>query len=90
MTFTQTNGKCSFAGKCQNLCTVYETIRKYCDKLYLRYAQNNVKTRVGQHISDVKHLLKYRIAYDTFACHLAEWRCCERVVASFHIILELY
>ena len=70
-TRTKVNGLCPFKGNCRTPCAVYEAKCNLCNKSYIGQTQNFVKTRIGQHIGDVRHLLKRGTASDTFASHFA-------------------
>jgi hypothetical protein len=72
---TKIDGECIYGGDCRKSCVVYKVtckIPRCCKQFYIGNTQQKMKNRQGQHLQDVKRLVRTGEASDSFARHFAK------------------
>ena len=64
--------KCIYGGRCRNSIVVYQATCLTTGKKYIGNTQQHVKTRMQQHVQDVKKLVTAKTQSDSFAEHFAQ------------------
>jgi hypothetical protein len=70
---TKIDGSCIYGGDCRKSCVVYKVSCRVprCGQFYIGNTQQKMKNRQGQHLQDVKKLVRTGEASDSFARHFA-------------------
>ena len=63
--------KCIYGGRCRSSIVVYQATCSMTGKKYIGNTQQHVKTRLQQHVQDVRRLVKLGEKSDSFAEHFA-------------------
>ena len=66
---SKVNRKCTYKGKYQSRCNIYEVTCFMCDAIYIINTRQTFKKRMDGHLSDLQCLLKNGQISDSFAAH---------------------
>ena len=70
---SKVRGKCAYEGKCRYNCIVYSVSCTESGKEYIGCTQNDLKTRMNGHFSDVRKYVCRNQATDSFAKYFAKF-----------------